>query len=70
MIGVPGCPICGGLGYLRRDLPLGHPEFGKVSICDCRRKSVTEQVRSRLFSISRLDERPTREATLVDITCD
>ena len=55
-MGVPGCPLCGGQGYLRRDLPLGHPEFGKVTICDCRRQSVTEQVRSRLFSISHLDE--------------
>ena len=56
MIGDPDCPLCGGLGYLRQDLPLGHPEFGKAQICDCRRRSVTEQVRSRLFSISRLDE--------------
>lgn len=56
MLGAVNCPLCGGLGYLRRDLPVGHPEFGKAIICDCRRKSVTEQVRSRLFSISRLDE--------------
>lgn len=35
---------------------MGHPEFGKVSICDCRRQSVSEQVRNRLFSISHLDE--------------
>jgi DNA replication protein DnaC len=41
---------------LRRDLPLGHPEFGKAIICDCRRQAVTDQVRSRLFSISHLDE--------------
>src|SRR5512137_2157951 len=25
--GDPNCPLCGGLGYLRRDLPLGHPDF-------------------------------------------
>jgi DNA replication protein DnaC len=56
MLGDPNCPFCGGLGYLRRDLPVGHPDFGRAIICDCRRASVTEQVRSRLFSISRLDE--------------
>ena len=56
MLGVPDCPICGGLGYLRQDLPVGHPQFGKVTICDCRRKSVTDQVRNRLFSFSHLDE--------------
>jgi len=56
LLGDPNCQFCGGLGYLRRDLPVGHPEFGKAVICECRRQSVTEQVRSRLFSISRLDE--------------
>ncbi len=56
MLGDPKCPLCGGLGYLRRDLPVNHPEFGKAIICDCRRQSVTDHVRSRLFSISRLDE--------------
>jgi DNA replication protein DnaC len=54
--GDPNCPLCAGLGYLRRDLPVGDPDFGKATICDCRRQSVTEFVRSRLFSISRLDE--------------
>jgi DNA replication protein DnaC len=56
MLGDPNCPLCGGLGYLRRDLSLGHPDFGRVEICECRRQSVTEQVRRRLFSISRLEE--------------
>jgi DNA replication protein DnaC len=56
LLGDPNCPHCGGLGYLRRDLPLGHPDFGRLEICECRRQSVTEQVRSRLFSISRLNE--------------
>jgi len=56
MLGDPNCPHCGGLGYLRRDLPVGHPDFGRLEICECRRQSVTEQVRSRLFSISRLNE--------------
>jgi DNA replication protein DnaC len=55
-LGDPNCPLCGGLGYLRRDLPVGHPDFGRIEICECRRQSVTEQVRSRLFSISRLEE--------------
>jgi len=63
MLGMPDCPLCGGLGYLRDDLPIGHPEFGKVSICDCRRQSVTEHVRNRLFSMSHLDE-------LKDLTFD
>lgn len=29
------CPICGGTGFLRRDLPLDHPEFGHAVPCEC-----------------------------------
>jgi DNA replication protein DnaC len=31
----PVCPRCGGAGFLRRDLPLDHPDFGKAVACDC-----------------------------------
>jgi len=33
--GNPSCKICGGTGYVRLDLPIGHPEFGKIHWCDC-----------------------------------
>jgi DNA replication protein DnaC len=56
MLGEPDCPHCGGLGYLRRDLPVGHPEFGKLIICTCRNRQINQQVRQRLFSLSHLDE--------------
>jgi DNA replication protein DnaC len=49
------CPYCHGLGYLRRDLPLGHPEFGQLQICSCRHEQVAQQIHQRLFSISNLD---------------
>jgi DNA replication protein DnaC len=29
------CPRCGGLGWLRRDVPVEHPDFGKAFPCDC-----------------------------------
>jgi DNA replication protein DnaC len=29
------CPHCGGAGFLRRDLPLDHPEFGRAVPCSC-----------------------------------
>ncbi len=54
--GDPNCPICHGVGYVRRELPVGHPDFGRVSVCECRRKEVAGQVRDRLFSISHLNE--------------
>ncbi len=28
-----GQPICGGLGYVRADLPVGHPQFGQLFRC-------------------------------------
>lgn len=29
----PDCPICGGIGYVRVDRPVGHPRFGKLEPC-------------------------------------
>jgi len=37
-------------------VPVGDPDFGKLDICTCRQSDVTETVRSRLFSLSHLDE--------------
>jgi len=33
--GDPACQICEGIGYLRVDLPVGHPDFGKLLLCYC-----------------------------------
>lgn len=44
------------MGYLRADVPLGHPDFGKLEVCVCRRAKVTDAVRDRLFALSHLDE--------------
>jgi len=54
--GDPNCPICHGLGYLRLDVQVGTPEFGKVHVCTCRQVEVNQQVRQRLFALSHLDE--------------
>jgi DNA replication protein DnaC len=35
---------------------VGHPNFGRLEICSCRRKSLTNNTRDRLFSLSHLDE--------------
>jgi DNA replication protein DnaC len=44
------------VGYLRADVPVGHPNFGRLEICVCRQRDVSQQVRERLYSLSRLDE--------------
>jgi DNA replication protein DnaC len=56
LLGDPDCPLCGGLGYLRVDLPVEHPDFGKLQVCTCRHGEVSRQVRQRLFSLSNLDQ--------------
>ena len=33
--GQPGCPICKGMGWLRKELPTYHADFGKLVFCDC-----------------------------------
>lgn len=54
--GDPACPICHGIGYLRADLPIDHPDFGKLKICKCREEQIHQQTRRRLFKLSNLDE--------------
>lgn len=56
LTGDPNCHYCGGLGYLRLDVPVGHPDFGRLQICTCRNAQVSQQVRQRLFQISNLEE--------------
>jgi DNA replication protein DnaC len=55
MPGNPDCPICGGIGYLRSDLPIDHPDFGKIIPCSCRSEEITQSARARLFRMSSLD---------------
>jgi DNA replication protein DnaC len=56
LAGDPNCPYCGGLGYIRQDLPVGHPEFGRLQVCTCRDQAVRQDIHNRLFSMSNLDE--------------
>ncbi len=53
--GDPNCPICAGVGFIRRDLPVGHPDFGRLLICSCRQLEVTAGERQRLLRISNLE---------------
>lgn len=55
MAGDPNCPICGGIGWLRQDLPIDHPDFGKIVPCSCRTEEINKSARARLFRMSSLD---------------
>jgi DNA replication protein DnaC len=37
------CPICGGAGYLRRDVLPGHPDFGRAVACQCKLEEIGER---------------------------
>jgi DNA replication protein DnaC len=56
IVGDPECPHCGGLGYLRQEVPVGHPDFGKIQICICRQDQVRGQIHQRLYALSNLDQ--------------
>jgi DNA replication protein DnaC len=56
LLGDPDCPVCGGIGYVRLDVPVGHPDFGRLEVCTCRQSQVSHQIRQRLFAMSNLDE--------------
>ena len=48
------CPICKGAGFLRVDLPPGHPDFGKLVLCRCRTDSLTRERKDKLERLSNL----------------
>jgi DNA replication protein DnaC len=55
LTGDPNCPICGGVGFVRQDLPVSHPDFGKLEVCVCRQQSLVQATQQRLFRLSNLD---------------
>lgn len=38
------CQVCKGAGYLRQDVPYGHPEFGKLKKCQCKIKQQAQEL--------------------------
>ncbi|MBV9582515.1 MAG: ATP-binding protein [Chloroflexi bacterium] len=43
----PACPICKDFGFVRKDVPLGDPDFGKAITCSCRQSEVRDRLRRR-----------------------
>ncbi len=48
------CPRCRGTGWVRRHVPLGDPDFGKMFPCTCRDNELTERRKERLARLSNL----------------
>ena len=56
MLGKPDCPHCGGVGFLRVDVPLGHEKFGRLEPCVCRANEIAANAKQRLYEMSNLDQ--------------
>jgi RecB family exonuclease len=41
------CPVCHGVGYFRRDVPVGDPDFGRLVPCTCTLQRMAEAGRAR-----------------------
>jgi DNA replication protein DnaC len=54
-IGDPNCPICGGIGFVRQDLPITDPNFGRLVVCTCRQQAIQSAAQNRLFRLSNLE---------------
>jgi DNA replication protein DnaC len=50
------CPLCGGLGYVRENVPVGHPHFGKVFPCRCKLAEMEQQRVERLRTLSNVTD--------------
>ena len=49
------CPICGGSGFVRKELPVHHPDFGKAFPCICKQNEQNQTARERLYRMSNLE---------------
>ena len=54
LLGDPNCEICGGIGWVRQDLPITDPDFGRLQVCLCRQSKVNQLSQERLFRLSNL----------------
>ncbi|HVO41843.1 MAG TPA: ATP-binding protein [Aggregatilineales bacterium] len=49
------CPICGGLGIVGKDVPVGHPDFGKAFPCVCQAETIKARRAARFRKLGHLD---------------
>ncbi len=49
------CPLCGGLGFVREDVPVGHANFGKLFPCRCRLAEIEARRMEHLRRLSNLE---------------
>jgi len=48
------CPVCGGTGWISYNVPVGHPQFGKLLRCTCQLPELEAQQLDRLRRLSNM----------------
>lgn len=51
----PACTICNDLGFIRKDVPVSHPDFGKVDFCECRKEEARQAELQKMYRMCGLD---------------
>jgi DNA replication protein DnaC len=51
----PNCPICHGMGFVRQELNVDDPSFGKIQPCTCQQESIMHSAHERLARMSNLE---------------
>lgn len=49
------CPVCKDAGWVRMDVPVGHPNFGRLFPCECKVAEQAERGRETVRRLSNLD---------------
>ncbi|HEX3052229.1 MAG TPA: hypothetical protein VHP83_16335, partial [Aggregatilineaceae bacterium] len=61
------CEICDGMGIVTKNVPIGHPDFGKAFPCRCQAgQGMVQQRLDRLFASSGLNKSQYNRYTLAD----
>lgn len=50
------CPVCKGAGYLRLDVPVGHPNFGRIIPCECKIRERESRLLRQYLELSGLEQ--------------
>ena len=53
-LGDSACTICHGLGYIKQDVPVHHPNFGRMFPCSCRVPELQKKNQQALWNMSNL----------------
>lgn len=54
-LGDPACPICGGTGFVARDVEVGHPDFGRAVPCTCAEPKLQESRKRQMNALGALE---------------